>query len=61
VIDLSRVRFIDSSGLGLMVRAKKVARSHGATLAFTGLQPAVHNVVRLAQLEAFLLDTTPSC
>lgn len=61
VIDLSRVRFIDSSGLGLMVRAKKVARSHGATLAFTGLQPAVHNVVRLAQLEAFLLDMTPSC
>jgi len=56
VIDLSRVRFIDSSGLGLMVRAKKMARKRRTPLTFTGLQPPVRNVVRMAHLEEFLLN-----
>jgi anti-anti-sigma factor len=56
VIDLSVVRFIDSSGLGLMVRAKKFARQAGINLRFTNLQPAVLNVVQIARLEEFLLD-----
>ena len=54
VIDMSQVRFIDSSGLGIMVRARKWAHRHGLGLAFTGLQPAVASVVRMAQLEEFL-------
>lgn len=54
-IDLSRVRFIDSSGLGLMVRARKLAHQRQRSLAFTGLQPPVRNVLRIAQLEEYLL------
>lgn len=53
-VDLSDVRFIDSSGLGLMVRAKKLAWQRGLNLAFRGLQPAVQNVVHVARLESFL-------
>ena len=53
-LDLSDVRFIDSSGLGLMVRAKKLASQRGLNLAFRGLQPAVRNVVHVARLETFL-------
>jgi exopolysaccharide biosynthesis WecB/TagA/CpsF family protein/anti-anti-sigma factor len=56
VIDLSVVRFIDSSGLGLMVRVRKFARQAGINLRFTNLQPAVLNVIRIARLEEFLLD-----
>jgi anti-sigma B factor antagonist len=59
VIDLSGVRFIDSSGVGLMVRAKKLAQVQRVKLAFVHLQPAVKNVIRLAQLEEFLFDETP--
>jgi N-acetylglucosaminyldiphosphoundecaprenol N-acetyl-beta-D-mannosaminyltransferase len=55
VIDLSAVRFIDSTGLGLMIRAKKLAQRQGTNLIFTGLQPPVRNVLRLARLEEFLL------
>ena len=55
-IDLSNVRFIDSTGLGLMVRAKKLTLSHGAQLAFTGLQPTVRNVLRIAKMEEYLLS-----
>ncbi len=53
-LDLSDVRFIDSSGLGLMVRAKRLARQRGMNLYFRGLQPAVQNVVRIARLEEYL-------
>jgi len=55
-IDLSNVRFIDSTGLGLMVRAKKLVASHGAQLSFSGLQPTVRNVVRIAKMEEYLLS-----
>jgi stage II sporulation protein AA (anti-sigma F factor antagonist) len=54
-IDLSGVRFMDSTGLGLMVRIKKLAHRHGIHLTFVHPQPAVKNVVRLARLEKTLL------
>lgn len=55
-LDLSGVRFIDSSGLGLMIRAKKLAQQKGAKLVFTGIQPAVKNVIQIAHLQEFLLN-----
>lgn len=55
VIDLAGVRFIDSTGLGLMVRAKKLARNQQVKLTFVHLQPAVENVIQLARLGEYLL------
>ena len=62
-IDLFNVRFIDSSGLGLMLRLKKLAREQDKTLSFSRLQPAVFNVIKLAGLVEFLLGTStpPEC
>jgi len=59
VIDLSQVRFIDSSGLGLMVRVRKMAHRQAIALVFTGLQPAVRNVIHMARLEEFLKVRIP--
>lgn len=59
-IDLRDVRFIDSSGLGLMIRAKKLSVANGQDLIFAGMRPAVRNVVRLSRLESFLLARTQS-
>ncbi len=55
-LDLSDVRFIDSSGLGLMIRAKKLAQKQGVKLIFNGILPAVKNVIQIAHLEEFLLN-----
>jgi N-acetylglucosaminyldiphosphoundecaprenol N-acetyl-beta-D-mannosaminyltransferase len=55
IIDLSAVRFIDSSGLGVMVKVKRLAQRHGTKLVFTKPQPAVLNVLHLSRLEDFLL------
>jgi anti-anti-sigma factor len=56
IIDMSGVRFMDSTGLGMMIRARKLAEREQVKLEFTHLQPAVQNVVQLARLEAFLLS-----
>jgi anti-anti-sigma factor len=57
LIDMSQVRFIDSSGLGLMVRVKKFAQLRQLKLFFVGLTAPVRNVLHLARLEEFLLGT----
>jgi N-acetylglucosaminyldiphosphoundecaprenol N-acetyl-beta-D-mannosaminyltransferase len=54
-VRMEAVEFIDSTGLGLMVRAKKLAQARGLTLGFTGIQANVRNVIGLARLEEYLL------
>lgn len=54
-IDLSGVRFLDSSGVGMMVRAKKLAQRQDIRLVFLAPQPAVRNTIQFSRLEEFLL------
>lgn len=53
-IDLSEVRFIDSTGADLLRRADRLARSYGATLGFIGVSPGVRNVLDMANLNDIL-------
>jgi len=55
-IDLAGLRFIDSTGVGIMLRAKRYAQNLGARLRFLNAQPNVRNVLRLARLDVFLLQ-----
>ena len=50
LLDLSEVAFLDSSGLGAVVAARKILgkRHH---LALAGLQPAVEKVLRLTHMD----------
>ena len=54
-IDLSRVTFVDSTGIGLMVRFKKNLKRRDIDLKYTNVIPSVRNVMRQTQLEEFLL------
>ena len=54
-IDLSQLRFIDSSGVGLMIRTGRYAQNLGVHIRFTNARDAVRNVLRMARLELFLL------
>ncbi|HVV73738.1 MAG TPA: WecB/TagA/CpsF family glycosyltransferase [Verrucomicrobiae bacterium] len=56
-IDLAHVPFMDSSGLGLLIRLKKLAQAEGRSLALVGMQPAVRNVVQMARLTEFFAET----
>lgn len=53
-IDLSQLQFIDSAGVGLMIRAHKTAGLQGIKLRFVRAQSAVRNVLQIARLESLL-------
>jgi N-acetylglucosaminyldiphosphoundecaprenol N-acetyl-beta-D-mannosaminyltransferase len=55
-VDLMHVPFIDSTGLAVMIRARKFARQNAFHLNFTGVQPPVQNVLRVARMEDFILQ-----
>jgi N-acetylglucosaminyldiphosphoundecaprenol N-acetyl-beta-D-mannosaminyltransferase len=53
-IDLSGLRFIDTAGAGMMLRAKKSAQQQGLELIFTGIHQDVRNVLELARVASFV-------
>lgn len=57
VIDLSRVSFVDSTGIGLMVRFKKNLKRRNVHLRFINATGPVRSVVRQTQLEDFLMGS----
>jgi anti-sigma B factor antagonist len=54
MIDLREVRFLDSTGVGMMVRAKKLAQRQAVRLQFINPSAAALNVLKVSQLEEFL-------
>ena len=50
VIDMSKVSFIDSTGVGVLVGALKRAREHGGSLAIACPQPRVRRVFEITGL-----------
>jgi len=57
-IDLAEVRFVDSAGVGLMLRIRKQGRLRNTEVAFLNPQPNVLNVVRTLHLEQYLFGET---
>jgi len=55
VIDLSRVTFVDSTGIGLMLRFKKNLKRRDVALKFINVSGSVLNVFRHTRLEEYLL------
>ena len=54
-IDFSRVSFIDSTGLGCLIRARRLVETRrGAALKLTGVNDNLRNVISLARLDSFL-------
>ena len=56
IVDLARLRFIDSSGAAVMLRLKKWAQSLQVELMFAHAHPNVRNVLRLTRLDQLLLE-----
>ena len=56
-VDLAAVRFIDSTGVSLMIRLKKLAHRKGIRLEFRNPVGTVRAVIRLLKLEPYLLGT----
>jgi anti-sigma B factor antagonist len=50
VVDLTKVGFIDSSGLATLIEALQATRKYGGKLRLFGLAPAVRNLFKLSNL-----------
>jgi anti-anti-sigma factor len=53
ILDLSKIDFVDSSGLGALVQLAKKAQTHEGTLQIVS-NPRVTQTVKLVRLEKFL-------
>lgn len=51
VIDLSRVSYIDSSGLAVLIEAMQNVSSYGGKFALAGLQAGVRPIFEIARLD----------
>ena len=51
VIDLSRVSYIDSSGLAVLIEGMQTVSSYGGKFALAGLQESVRPIFEIARLD----------
>ena len=58
-VDLSGVRFVDSSGIRALLRARRRASEGGVTLELANAGPAVGRLLATAGLEHLLSGTAP--
>ena len=57
VVDTSRLRFIDASGLGLLVAMHKEVTGSGGFMHLLGATPTLRRLLRITRLEYMLRDT----
>lgn len=53
IFDLTGVGYMDSSGVGTIVNAKRLIEKKGGRLTLVGLQPRVRSVFEITRLESF--------
>lgn len=53
VINLSRIEFMDSAGLGLLMGRYRLVRELGGVMALTAPNPRVMKILRLSGMERF--------
>ncbi len=51
VVDLSKVTYIDSSGLAVLIEAMQNVGGYGGSFALTGLQDGVRPIFEIARLD----------
>jgi anti-sigma B factor antagonist len=51
VVDLSRVSYIDSSGLAILIQAMQNVQEYGGKFALAGLQETVQTIFEIARLD----------
>jgi len=62
-VDLSRVEFIDSAGLGILVAAARTMRGRDGSIALVGVDHSVHKVFQVTGLDSWFeltADRLPS-
>jgi len=54
ILDLSKCRYCDSSGLSAILVANRLCKNAEGTFVLTGLQPSVERLITISQLDTVL-------
>ena len=54
IMDLSEVKYCDSSGLSAILVANRLSKNSNGTFVVVGLQPAVERLINISQLDTIL-------
>ena len=60
ILDLGRLTFMDSSGIGLMMGRYRLVQSLGGQLTVVGASPRIREMIRLAGLDALPIWDKPT-
>ncbi len=52
-LDLSELKYIDSSGIGSLIKTMNITKNNNVELVLLDLQPDIHNVFKIAYLDKF--------
>jgi len=55
--DCSRVHYVDSAGIGCLMRFKTFANNNNITLMVSGISDEIHNMFKLVKLDLFLNES----
>ena len=58
-VNLAQVEYIDSSGLGALIKVLNAVKNEGKSMFLFGAAPKIQNVFQLARLEKFFAFTSP--
>ena len=58
-LNMTEVNFIDSSGMGALIKALNHVKAYGGEMILFGLKPMILNVFKLAKLDNFFKVMTP--
>ncbi len=59
IVDLEKVNYMDSTGLGVFISALKSSKEHSTSLKLIQLQDRVHRLFKITSLDSIItIDTT---
>jgi len=58
-VNLAKIEYIDSSGLGVLIKILNTCKNDGKMLYLFGAPPKIQNIFQVARLEKFFTFITP--
>lgn len=58
-VNLAKIDYVDSSGLGALIKVLNAAKNNSKSMVLFGANPKIQNVFQLARLEKFFTFMTP--
>jgi len=55
IVDLARTHFLDSTGLGFLIRLRRLSREHGTRFALANVPPSIQRTIGLMKLSSMFV------